>query len=237
MSRPPPYPTRPPPPHGRASVRIDDTEPARLNPPHNFAERANRIRENQIFAQHSTRRRSMSSSPERGRGRNRYRYPGTAGIQRRHSHSGDNRQAVRRDRDRGVRSSSSEGPIPDDDLTVRRMFDRTRAARRSIAIDRARGRDSQRSSHDTTEPRASHIASEPSMQAGIFDQMPATSAERLPDNEIHSTLPQQGASRQAEDVKKTKEETVVKLPVQYQKPSVVCIAVQKGASTLLTSVV
>ena len=171
----------------------------------------------------------MSSTPERDRGRNRYRYPGTAGIQRRHSHSGDDRRAVRRDRDRGVRSSSSERPIPDDDLTVRRMFDRTRAARRSIAVDRARGRDSQRSSHATTEPRASHVASEPSLPAGLFEQRLTTSAERPPDNEIHSTLPQRGTSRQEEDVKRTmeetKEETVVKLPVQYQKPSVVCIAV------------
>jgi hypothetical protein len=239
MSRPPsyPYPIGPPPLHGRASIRIDDEEAIYLNPPRNFAPRANRMQEDQFLAHGSARRRSRSSSPERDRGRHMYTYPGTAGIQRRQSHSGDDRRTVRRDRDRGVRSSSSERPIPDDGLTVRRMINQTQAARRSIAIDRARGRDSQRSFHDTTEPRASQVTSEPSLQTGLFDQRPTTSAERPPDYEINATLPRQGTSRQPEDVEKTKDEKVVKLPVQYQKPSVVCVAVLDGLSRLLTSIV
>lgn len=169
------------------------------------------------------RRRSVSTSPARGRVRQRNTYPGTMPYRRQQSHSDEDREAVRRARDIGVRSSSSEPPLPNKRGTLHLMTERKQAAERIIAIDKERARDQENVPSDSAALGTSQVDATSDPHALSVDTKQPEPPNLVADDDIKSALPQQSSALHTEDFQPRKDEKTVKLPVQYQKPSVVNI--------------
>jgi hypothetical protein len=135
------YSSGPPQSHGRGSQRLDDGDLLYPEVQPSIAGRHQNLRNPHRPGPIPIRRRSVSTSPGRGRVRQRNTYPGTMPYRRQQSHSDEDREAVRRARDIGVRSSSSEPPLPNKRGTLHLMTERKQAAERIIAIDKERARD------------------------------------------------------------------------------------------------
>lgn len=211
MDYPPPYayPYGIPPPLG--PIRREDPATAYQSMASGAPERLYSVR-----SQHPRRfhrpQRSESSSPERGRARQDQR---PRGRPRRHSLSGDDREAVRQARDRGVRSTSSQNSIERERL---RRTDMLQAAESYIARNHATSlrHDSQREGSETPNYATSHKQGESSYGPRLTH-----SPTPLDQDELDSILPQRGSTVGTKNVNTTQKANL-KRPVQYQKPSVVC---------------
>lgn len=166
--------------------------------------------------------RSVSSSLERGRGRHQH-----IRTRRYYSHSKDDRDAVRRDRDRGVRSrsvSSNADIVHNGDVTLQRQNVHLRKAEERINRDKELGMRKYSAVEQADAPTSTTNQQGLSGVAfGLANETAVRMSESpmsLSENEMDSILPQRGSTLGAKDTG-TSAGPKHKNPVQYQKPYVV----------------
>jgi hypothetical protein len=103
------------------------------------------------------------------------------------------------------------------------MTERKQAAERIIAIDKERARDQENVPSDSAALGTSQVDATSDPHALSVDTKQPEPPNLVADDDIKSALPQQSSALHTEDFQPRKDEKTVKLPVQYQKPSVVNI--------------
>ena len=158
------------------------------------------------------RARSSSGSPPRGRPVRRHTQRGPGNLPRENRYYFDNdREAVRRARDRKLSSSSEEEM---DEAQSDTMLQQQMSAAEKHIANKAKGEKELKSKNSTGDPGPS-----PQPQT-IVEEPRLTHSPVSFDEENFSILPQRGSLIGTPAAKGTKDGSSFKRPVQYQKPSV-----------------